>query len=430
MRGRSRKTSYALLTGYVSREYAISFFVSFLFFLAIFFVNQILFLARDRLSQSVSLVDTLRLIVYALPAIIALSFPFGSLLGILMTVGKLSADNEMLAMQASGVSLMRLFVPVLALGIGLSGVSFVMNDYFLPLGTLRYTTLYQELLYANSELALSPNTVQQYENTTIITGPSRDGVFQNSLLLDTAEDGKSRVISAAEIRIVRNARQDGVISLDLRGVIIHETDPRYPRDFTVIETDVMVYSILLREITSSVRNPGPREMSSLDVHDLIRNREATLAERWRNDDREIARTMAQVQLLYMQETPSWLRGQRGISSTLERELQLLQDQLNEPRTDRTLQLYKIEFWKKIAIPAACFTFIVLGFPIGLTARHNGRAVGFGFGVLFSVVYWGMLLGAETLGSRYVDVPPALIIFAPNILMVVLGGLLLSARIRR
>jgi len=373
------------LVSYISKEYLLSFFIAFLFFIAIFFVNQILYLARDRLAQSVSLFDTLRLVVYAMPAIVALSFPFGSLLGVLMTLGKFSSENETMAAQAAGIGLHQLFVPLLILGIGLSGISFGVNDYLLPLGTLRYTTLYQELLFANSELALSPNTVQRYERTTIVTGPAQDGVFLNTTLLDTSEDGKSRVITAGTVQITRNARQDGVISLDLTDVQIHETDPQNPQDFTSLKAERMTYSILLREINNSIRNPGPREMSILDLWDLIQSRRTLLSERWGD---------------------------------------------GESRADRTLQLYWIEFWKKIAIPFSSFTFLVLGFPLGLSARHNGRSVGFGLGVLLSVMYWGMLLGAETLGSRYLELPPGPIIFLPNILMLVGGIGLYLSKVRR
>ncbi len=409
-----------ILIRYVSREYLFSFFISFLFFVAIFFVNQILYLARDRLSQNVGFFDTLRLIVYALPAIIALSFPFGSLLGILMTVGKLSSDREILALQASGIALGRLFVPLLILGLGLSSISFVMNDYFLPLGTLRYTTLYQELLFANSELALAPNSIQRYERTTLVTGPVRDGVFLNTMLLDTSEDGKSRVITAREVRIVRNARQDGVISLELTGVTIHETDPARPRDFNVLTSDLMIYSILLREVTAGLRNPGPREMSSLDVWDLIQARQLLVAQRWEKADRTIVQKLMEVQHHY----------NLGDYTRAEALLQPLRQEMSEYRADRTLQLYRIEFWKKIAIPMATFTFLILGFPIGLTAKHNGRAVGFGFGVLFSVVYWAMLLGAETLGSRNLQLSPAIIMFSPNILMVLVGSGIAMVRSKR
>jgi lipopolysaccharide export system permease protein len=377
--------SPAILIGYVSREYLFSFVISFLFFVAIFFVNQILYLARDRLSQSVSFFDTMRLIFYALPAIVALSFPFGSLLGILMTAGKLSADREIMAMRASGVGLHWLFIPLMVLGLGLSGISFGVNDYLLPLGTLRYTTLYQELLFANSELALSPYSVNQYERTTIVTGEVRDGRFYNTLLMDTTEDGRDRIINAGSGQIVRNARQDGVISLELNQVHILERDPRRPEHFSTLDADSMTYSILLREINAALRNPGPREMSILDLWDLIQQREQTLIERG-----------------------------FGVG----------------PMVDRTLQIYWIEFWKKIAIPLASLTFVILGFPIALGARHNGRAVGFGLGVLFSVVYWGMLLGAETLGVRFLTIPPALIILFPNLIMVVIGLGIYRMRIHR
>ncbi|MEJ2366655.1 MAG: LptF/LptG family permease, partial [Deltaproteobacteria bacterium] len=93
--------------------------------------------AEDILSKHVSFPNVVLLILYSLPAIVAISFPFASLVGSLMAVGRLSSDNEMLAFQASGVPNRRVFAPILILSVAFSLFSFIMNDYFLPLGNIR-----------------------------------------------------------------------------------------------------------------------------------------------------------------------------------------------------------------------------------------------------------------------------------------------------
>ena len=91
---------FPILFSYIAKEYLFSFLVSFLFFFFLFFINQMLVIARDVLSKQVDFGSTLLLIVYALPAIVALAFPFASLVGAMMAVGRFSSDNEMTAMQA------------------------------------------------------------------------------------------------------------------------------------------------------------------------------------------------------------------------------------------------------------------------------------------------------------------------------------------
>ena len=84
------------LSFYVGREFIFSFVVAFLFFFFIFFMNNILILAEEVLAKKVPLGDVLLLVVYMLPSVVSISFPFASLVGALMAVGRISSDNELL----------------------------------------------------------------------------------------------------------------------------------------------------------------------------------------------------------------------------------------------------------------------------------------------------------------------------------------------
>ena len=95
-------------------EFLFGFVVCFFFFFAVFFVNQILLMAEDILSKRAPLKDVILLLIYAMPSVIAMSFPFASLVGALMAAGRLSSDNEMLAAMAAGIAPRRIFVPFLS----------------------------------------------------------------------------------------------------------------------------------------------------------------------------------------------------------------------------------------------------------------------------------------------------------------------------
>lgn len=90
----------------------------------IFFVNQILLLAEDILKKRVPVADVVRLIVYSLPAIIAQSAPFATLVGFLMCLGRIMTENEVLILRASGQNYAVFVIPVLILGLGISVISF------------------------------------------------------------------------------------------------------------------------------------------------------------------------------------------------------------------------------------------------------------------------------------------------------------------
>ncbi len=87
--------------------------------------------------------------------------------------------------------------------------------------------------------------------------------------------------------------------------------------------------------------------------------------------------------------------------------------------DRSLQIWKLEYYQKYAIPFSCIPFVILAFPLGLAAKRSGRAVGFFIGLLLTSFYWALLVLGRSLGLRS-DVSPFLVMGLPNILLLALG----------
>ena len=83
------------------------------------------FLVIDRIYQLTDLVITknvpfalvMPLLLYMLPAFLALTLPMATLVAVLLVCGRLAGDLEVAALKASGVSPLRLFRPFLAAGV-------------------------------------------------------------------------------------------------------------------------------------------------------------------------------------------------------------------------------------------------------------------------------------------------------------------------
>lgn len=97
-----------------------------------------------------------------------------------------------------------------------------------------------------------------------------------------------------------------------------------------------------------------------------------------------------------------------------------------PIRDRSLDIYRLEYYKKFSIPAGALAFVFLAFPLGARARKSGRGVGFGVGLLVSLAYWGLLIGGQTLGLRS-QISPFWAMWAPNALVIAAGLPLLLSR---
>ena len=130
---------------YLFKEVFLSFVVAFMFFFFIFVVNVLLLKAEDIFSKNVPFDDVFLIILYSIPKYMIFTIPFGTLVGSLMAMGRLNADNEILALRASGISIFKIFLPILVLGLMLSVVSFAFNDYFVPLGNIHFKTLIKKI---------------------------------------------------------------------------------------------------------------------------------------------------------------------------------------------------------------------------------------------------------------------------------------------
>ena len=425
-----RSRFFTRIWGYVAREFLLAFTVAFLFFFFIFFVNQVLVMAEDIFSRRVAVWDVLRLIAFSLPWVVALSFPFGSLVGALMAVGRMASDNETLALGALGVPQRQLLVPLLALGLAFSAVSFVMNDYFLPLGNIRFAEVWRRIITTNPAVELEPHSIRKVEETTIVTGAVDGNTIRDLVIFDRTGDRARRMIVARSARLEEQTR--GVVSLVLTDVFSETSVPREGDRYDYTTAKSMVYNIALKNISVSLGALSPAQQSSVDVWRQIAAKER--GERDRRAERDAraaglgldlaaAVRAAREAAVSGQSSAAVVRGQaaaegeRGFAAEAGRDV-----------SDRSLRSYLLEFHWKFSVPAACLVFAFFAWPVGMMARRSGRAVGFGVGLFVAIAYWGLLFAGRTFGVRLAT-PPALAMWLPDALVAAAGFLILATRRR-
>jgi lipopolysaccharide export system permease protein len=418
-----RSLSFTLFR-YILSESFFSFFIAFLFFFFIFFVNQLLLMAQEILSKHVPLGQVALLVLFSLPSVIAMSAPFASLVGTLMTIGRLTTDNEILVMLASGLSYRNVFIPAVTLGVVISLLSFFANDVLLPAGTVQFTRLYRRILVATPALELEANSVKKFKDTIIVTGNVTGNAIDNVLIFDRTGDGERRVIMASNAEL-KDAGKQG-LSLDLDRAFIQSSKEIARNDYDYASAFSLRYWVPQEDLIQAVSGISPREMSSRDVALEIGVKRLELAERLNQK-----RGMVAVHSLALEDalragpaSESWNR-RSGLITAFQREVQ----SLGETKNDRNLKIYLLEFYKKFSIPFGAFSFVFLAVSLGLMAKKSGQTVGFIFGLLIAVVYWALLLGGQTVGIR-LSAPPFWSMWMPNILALSIGLFLAIIRVRR
>jgi len=413
----SPRSMSATIYWYILRETMFSFLICFMFFFFVFFVNQILLLAQDILKKQVPFHQVSMLMLFALPGVIAMAAPFASLVGTLMTVGRLSGGNEILVMLSSGLSFRNVFLPAITVGIIISTMAFVANDILLPAGTLQFRDLYRRILFSTPALEMASNSVIRAKDTVIVTGDVSGNAINNVLVMDRTGDGERRLIMAHTAEL-KDAGKEG-LSLDMTGAFIHSSKEINREDYDYASASMVRYWVPQEDIIQTMTSISPREMSSVDVFREVRRQTAEL-NLLVNERQNIVSALG----LALEETlragpgtGDWNR-RSGQLTAFQREVQTLKN----VRDDRTLLIYRIELNQKFSIPFGALTFVFLAVAIGLMTKKSGQTVGFLIGLIISVIYWALLLGGQTLGLRF-GAPPFWSMWAPNIIALSIGSTL-------
>lgn len=111
--------------------------------------------AEYLIEYQVPLATVARLVAYKFPWFLHLSLPVSVIVAILLATGRLGRDSELKAMYGLGMQPMALLVPLLLLGVVVSGITFVNNGYLEPEGEERYNALVDSFFYTRP-----PNEVQ------------------------------------------------------------------------------------------------------------------------------------------------------------------------------------------------------------------------------------------------------------------------------
>jgi lipopolysaccharide export system permease protein len=199
--------------------------------------------------------------------------------------------------------------------------------------------------------------------------------IDNLIIIEKDKESNRRFILADQAQINNSYEASGVLSFELDQILDHKSEKRNRGEFLYSEADKMIYNILLKDITSSIRNPGPREMSSIDVYRSIQEKEIRYKEKV--EQRRI-KSLALLGKLYgdwvLMNQQSIPREVQSFPPSLESIRRQYMDSLATQVHDRSLQIWKLEFYQKFSIPFSCLPFVILAFPLGLYTSRTDHVV--------------------------------------------------------
>lgn len=367
-----------ILIKYLFKDLFLYFLVAFLFFFMIFFVNQILLTVEQLLAKSAPFSDVMRIMFYSLPFIIAQSAPFATLVGFSMSLGGMMSSNEILIFRASGISFIKIFYPVMILGAAISIGSFFVNDYLLPLGTMKYNQLFRKIMQSTPAVSLEPNSVKTLDSASIVMGDVNDGKVTDLILFDSDDDAE-KIIVAGESSLGGGSINGVLMQLSMTDAVVLSVSRKTKHNYDVMESEKTVLNVFDKSVLGNSTHSA-REMTTYD---------------------------------------------------LSRELKQMRENLGDSFPEkRRLKLWTMEFHKKFAMPFGSVFFAFLAFSIAFVfGKHRGQTICLFIGLVVCVLYWAMQIMGQLFVQR-IGLDPFWCIWVPNFVIGVMGLVFLSFLLKK
>lgn len=335
-----------LIWRYVFREVRGPIFLGLMVYVLVFLMNALFELAALAIKKDMRAGVVLRLLVYLLPRVLEMTLPMAVLLGTLVGIGRLSADSEVVALRASGVSYKRLLLPVLTLACLCWGASSLLMLKVEPKAHLKQRRLLNEQLYsADLRREIKPRVFFEevpglllYANQVFQGGTFLEGVF----LHQTDPEGREQVTLARRGQIDYD-RHTGVANFILEGGANHTITPGEPESYQISRFDRQRF----------VREPD----------DSFKMKMSLLSRPSQKNYMEQSLTELQV------------TAQNALSIT---------DLSIRRRVLGAVSIYQHE---RFALPFACIAFALIGLPLGIANRRGGKASGFTLSIAIAIGYW-------------------------------------------
>ncbi|MDD5102251.1 MAG: LptF/LptG family permease, partial [Endomicrobiaceae bacterium] len=135
-----------ILHRYIVKEFVSSFIFGLTVFSAILLLDQIFQLIDLFLSKGVGFFLIFQLFILIIPNILSLTIPMAILFGVLLSYGRLSEDNEITVMKATGINYKTLSMPIIVFVMFISIGLIYFNHSLSPSTHMYFRTLYKQIL--------------------------------------------------------------------------------------------------------------------------------------------------------------------------------------------------------------------------------------------------------------------------------------------
>ncbi|HWG48731.1 MAG TPA: LptF/LptG family permease [Candidatus Acidoferrales bacterium] len=303
-----------------------------------------------------------------MPTALTVTIPMGVLVGILIGLSRMAADSEVTAMRASGVSVRTFLKIVTIFGFAAWIIALFNTAVLAPRSTAALADLQKSMASSQISFEVQPRVFyEDFKNYVLyvedVSTASGGALWKNVFLADITTPGAPKITIAKEA--VVSSGGANTIRLHLMNGEEHNSNINNPDQYTIQTFNEIDTSLTLPPAPRAAQEIVP--VSQMSTSELLRQRF--------NPNREQARL-------------DW-----------------------------------VEFNRRLALPTACLVLVLIGIPLGLSARKGGKGAGFVLTIALVFIYY-FLYGTGLSLARNGKIPAVLGVWLANIIFGLVGAALL------
>ncbi len=346
-----------ILRNYILKECLIPFGICLGVLTFVFLLGYLPQLANKVINKGVAISSVTMALLYNIPILLGFTLPIAALATIILTFGRFSADNEIIAIRASGIPLQRILKPMVVCGILLTLLLLVLNDRVIPQAYQAQRELLQETGAKNPSAMIEAGTfIDDFDGYVLFIYRVERNHLYNIRIYQPQPDGKpTRTIIAQEGEFTPVPGENKVLMKLINGTS-DEPDLNNSNNFYKLnfKTSFMTMNLMKGKTT------GERKPKSMNLRELSQN--ITL--------------------------------------------------MREKKIDATPLI--TEYHRKLSWSFAPLIFILLGFPIAVVTHRRAKTANLLLAVIFAAPYYLISIGCQALASQW-PVPSELTMWLPNII---------------
>lgn len=258
-----------ILRNYILKKLLTSLIYSFIIITLIMSLGNIIKISDMVIRKGFPIKEAIYAILSFIPYIMKYTLPLSCLLGTLFSLGEMIANNEVLAIRSAGLSVMRILIIFIIVGLIVSLILFILNDKIIPYYHYKYRCQIKITSVKNVNYLLEPGILHDYflDNTLVKIGDIHDNQLQNVLIFQFNDNEKlnTRIFAKRAIFVI----EDNYLKLRLEDGWREIYDPQNIENSYKINFKSSIINISLAPKTTNKIEKKEADMSIEELKEKI-----------------------------------------------------------------------------------------------------------------------------------------------------------------